>query len=189
MKIGRRYFFLAALAGAVVTLDQLTKMYVHTQFYLGETLPLLEDFFNFTYVRNTGAAFGIFRDAPESFRDIFFLSMPPLAMLVILSILWNVEDRDHLQIFALSNIFGGAIGNYIDRLRFGYVIDFLDLHYKHIYTWPAFNVADSCIVGGVGILLLIMVRQYISDRSRMHSNRNDVLPNSPSDVEKANKIT
>jgi lipoprotein signal peptidase len=72
MKIGRRYFFLAALAGAVVTLDQLTKMYIHTQFYLGETVPLLEDFFNLTYVRNTGAAFGIFRDAPESFRDIFF---------------------------------------------------------------------------------------------------------------------
>lgn len=77
----------------------------------------------------------------------------------------GVDDRDGLQISALSLIFGGAIGNYIDRLRFGYVIDFLDWHYRHFYTWPAFNIADSCIVGGVIVLFLLMIRQWINDRT------------------------
>lgn len=164
MKISKKYLLLAALAGAIVTLDQATKMYIHTQFYLGETVSIINDLFNITYVRNTGAAFGIFRDSGETFRNVFFLAMPPLAIIVILSILWGVKESDRLQIFALSNVFGGAIGNYIDRLRFGYVIDFLDVHYKHKFTWPAFNVADACIVGGVGLLMVIMIRQFIEDR-------------------------
>ncbi|MCB0362964.1 MAG: signal peptidase II [Bdellovibrionales bacterium] len=178
--MSRKYLFLATLAGAIVTLDQLTKLYVHTQFYLGETLPILEGYFNLTYVRNTGAAFGILRDSAESFRKIFFLSMPPLAMIVILSILWSVEEKDRLQVFALSNIFGGAVGNYIDRLRFGYVIDFIDLHYKYYYTWPAFNIADSCIVGGISILMFIMFRQYLSElkmrKSTPQSSSSSPLP-------------
>lgn len=165
MKISKKYLLLAALAGTIVTLDQATKLYIHTQFYLGESLTVINDFFNITYVRNTGAAFGIFRDAGETFRNLFFLSMPPLAMIVILSILWGVKDTDRLQVFALGNVFGGAVGNYIDRLRFGFVIDFLDFHYQHRFTWPAFNVADMCIVGGVGLLLLIMTQQFLEDRA------------------------
>ena len=165
MIISKKYLLLAALAGAIVTLDQATKIYIHTQFYLGETIPVIDDFFNITYVRNTGAAFGIFRDSGEVFRNIFFLSMPPLAIIVILSILWGVKETDRLQTFALSNVFGGAIGNYIDRLRFGYVIDYLDFHFKHKYTWPAFNVADACIVGGVILLMVIMTRQFLEDRA------------------------
>ncbi len=164
MKVSRKYLFLIALGGAIITLDQLTKLYVHTRFYLGETIPVIHDFFNLTYVRNTGAAFGFLRDAHEVFRNIFFLSMPPLAVGVILFIFWNVDDRDHLQIFSLSLIFGGAIGNYIDRLRFGYVIDFLDFHFRQYYTWPAFNIADSCIVSGVALLLFYMLRQYKQDQ-------------------------
>lgn len=90
MKISRKYLFLAAAAGAIVSIDQLTKMYIYTQFHLGETIPVIRDFFNITYVRNTGAAFGIFRDAHETFRNIFFLSVPPIAIIVILSILWGL---------------------------------------------------------------------------------------------------
>ena len=82
--------------------------------------------------------------------------MPPAALLIILLILRSVGDDDLPQVFALSAVFGGAIGNYIDRLRFKYVIDFLDFHWKEAYTWPAFNVADMAIVGGVMLLLLIM---------------------------------
>lgn len=179
MKISKKYLLLAALAGAIVTLDQATKMYIHTQFYLGETVSVINDLFNVTYVRNTGAAFGIFRDAGETFRNIFFLSMPPLAIIVILSILWGVKENDRLQIFALSNVFGGAIGNYVDRLRFGYVIDFLDVHYQHKFTWPAFNIADACIVGGVGLLMIIMTRQFLEDRAA------DKAPSPPAEAEEA----
>jgi signal peptidase II len=152
----RKYLILAMVASLLVALDQLTKLYVHTHFELGEFKVVWEGFFNITYIRNTGAAFGFLRDSHPSFREIFFLSMPPLAMLTILLILRGVEDRDHLQILALSSIFGGAIGNYLDRIRFGFVVDFLDFHWKDFYSFPAFNVADSAIVVGVFFLIFII---------------------------------
>lgn len=161
MNIQRKYLSLCTLAGSIVALDQLTKMYIHANFTLGESVPVIQDIFHITSVRNIGAAFGIFRDASEIFRQIFFLSMPPIAMVIILTMLRNVENSDRWQIFALSMIFGGAVGNYIDRLRYGYVIDFLDIHYKDSWSYPAFNVADSTIVSGVCLLLLIT---YIRER-------------------------
>lgn len=150
-----KYLILAAIAGAIITIDQLSKMYVHTHFSLGESVMVIENFFNLTYVRNNGAAFGLFGESHPLFREIFFLSMPPIAVLVILIILRGVSERDRVNIIALSLIFGGAIGNYIDRLRFRYVIDFLDFHLANHYTWPAFNVADMGIVCGVGVLIFL----------------------------------
>lgn len=162
MKIESKYLVLATVAGFLVALDQITKIYVHANFGLGETVPVIQDIFHFTYVRNIGAAFGIFREMPEIFRDIFFKSMPPIAMVIILFMLRSVPSSDRWQVFALSLIFGGAIGNYIDRLRFGYVIDFLDFHYKDVWSYPAFNIADSAIVCGVILLLILMT---IRDRA------------------------
>lgn len=159
MKIEPKYLNLATIAGAFVALDQVTKMYIHANFTLGESVPVIQDIFHITSVRNIGAAFGIFTTASETFRQIFFLSMPPIAMVMILMMLKGVENWDRWQILALSSIFGGAVGNYIDRLRYGYVIDFLDFHYKNVWSYPAFNVADSAIVGGVGLLLLITFRR------------------------------
>jgi signal peptidase II len=156
MKLESKYLILATIAGTMVVLDQLVKIYVHSAFDLGESVPVIKDIFHITYVRNTGAAFGIFRDGSPAFREAFFLSMPPIAMIVILAMLRGVANSDRWQIFSLSLIFGGAIGNYIDRLRFRYVIDFLDFHYKDVWSYPAFNIADSCIVSGVGLLLVIM---------------------------------
>jgi signal peptidase II len=164
MKLTTKYLILAIVSALIVTLDQVSKVYVHTHFQLGEMLTVINGFFNVTYVRNTGAAWGIFRESQETFRSLFFLSMPPIAMIFILSILRNVADDDRFQILALSLIFGGAIGNYIDRLRFGYVIDFLDFHWKGFYTYPAFNVADSAIVVGVSCLILMMLRQHVQER-------------------------
>jgi len=155
----RKYLILLSIAGLIICLDQASKLYVHTHFYLGESVPIIEDIFSFTYVRNLGAAFGILSTSEESFRTIFFLSMPPVALAVILFILRGVPNDDKLQIVALSGIFGGAIGNYIDRIRFQYVIDFVDVHYKSSWSYPAFNIADSAIVGGVGILIYLMFTQ------------------------------
>lgn len=154
--MSRKYLILAAIAGFVVTLDQMTKMYIHTQFSLGESYAIIHDFFDLTYVRNKGAAFGIFRDANEIFRSLFFLSIPPFAMVLILFMLRGLSDKESVQILALSGVFGGALGNYIDRLRLGYVVDFLDFHWEAAYTFPAFNVADSAIVIGVFILFILM---------------------------------
>ncbi len=153
----KKYLILLGLSFLIIALDQITKMYIHNNFKIGESITVINNFFNFTYVKNYGAAFGFLNDSHPVFREIFFLSMPPFAILIILYILKNVPNHDTWQIVALSSIFGGAIGNYIDRLRFRYVIDFLDFHYKNQWSYPAFNVADSAIVGGVGVLLVLMV--------------------------------
>lgn len=155
MKIERKYLVLAAISGFLVAADQLTKLYVHANYSLGESHGLIRGFLSLTYVRNTGAAFGIFRSYPELFRQAFFLSMPPIAMIIIFFMLRTVDSKDRWQVFALSLIFGGAIGNYVDRLRFGFVIDFIDFHYRG-WSYPAFNIADSAIVSGVTLLLAIM---------------------------------
>lgn len=152
----KKYLFLMAIAGLLVAVDQLVKLYIHTQFRLGESLTVIPNMFNVTYVRNFGAAFGFLSDSHPSFREMFFLAMPPIALVIILMILRGVRDDDTKQVVALSCIFGGAIGNYIDRLRFRYVIDFLDFHVGNRWSWPAFNIADSAIVGGVILLLLLM---------------------------------
>lgn len=151
----KKYIYLICISSFVVILDQLLKIYVHTHFILGESYNVIENFFDITYVRNQGAAFGFLHDSHPVFREIFFLSIPPLAMIFILSLLRTVKEEYTLQIVALSSIFGGAIGNYIDRIKYRYVIDFLDFHIYGKYSWPAFNIADMAIVGGVGVLMFI----------------------------------
>lgn len=152
----KKYLILGGISGLIIAIDQITKLYIHTHYQLGESTPLMPGYFNLTYVRNFGAAFGFLGDAHPAFREIFFLATPPMALIIILLILRGVSESDLWQTLALSSVFGGAVGNYIDRLRFRYVIDFLDFHLKDQYTWPAFNVADMAIVGGVGLLLFLM---------------------------------
>jgi signal peptidase II len=167
VKLERKFLVLATVASLVVALDQLTKLYIHANWAQFESVPIIRDLFHLTYIRNTGAAFGIFREVNEVFRTIFFMTMPPIAMIIIIAMLRNVDNDDRWQVFSLSLIFGGAIGNYIDRLRFGYVIDFLDFHYKSVWSYPAFNMADSAIVAGVCLLLVLMtVRDYAAKRAR-----------------------
>lgn len=154
MKI--KYLLLASISGFLIALDQVTKMYVHTKFALGESITVIDGYFNITYVRNPGAAFGFLAQSQQEFREAFFLIIPIVAVVIILNLLRKIPDDDKLQAVALSLIFGGAIGNYIDRIRFRYVIDFLDFHIQNKYVWPAFNVADSAIVVGVILLLIFM---------------------------------
>jgi signal peptidase II len=163
----KKYLILTILSGVLIALDQLVKMYIHTHYQLGESTAVMPGFFNITYVRNFGAAFGFLNQSHPAFREIFFLAMPPVALAIILFILRGVREDDTPQILALSAVFGGAIGNYIDRLRFRYVIDFLDFHWKEVYTYPAFNVADMAIVCGVGVLLIIM---YLEGKRKPSAN-------------------
>lgn len=157
--MGKKYLYLLVISALLISFDQLTKLYIHTHFQLGESLVVIKDFFNLTYVRNFGAAFGFLANSHPEFREVFFLVMPPIALTIILYILRSVAESDRFQVIALSSIFGGAVGNYIDRLRYRYVIDFLDFHINEKYTWPAFNVADSAIVIGVCMLLILMVAE------------------------------
>ena len=139
---------------SVLILDQWTKFLVIIHFEYGESLPIIRDFFSLTYVRNTGAAFGFLASANPTFRVPFFLVVPIVAM-VVLGFLYRDLPKDaRWRSMALGLVSGGAIGNLIDRVRLGYVVDFLDFHYQSSYYFPAFNVADSAICVGVGILLL-----------------------------------
>lgn len=169
----RKYLFLMVIAGLIVAIDQLIKMYIHVQFRLGESVEIIPGFFNITYVRNFGAAFGFLAESHPSFREIFFLAMPPVALIVILMILRGVRDDDNKQIIALSSVFGGAIGNYIDRLNYRYVIDFLDFHVANRWSYPAFNVADAAIVCGVFYLLFLMVLETREEKKRKASEASE----------------
>lgn len=138
----------------VIIFDQWTKQLILDRFKWGESVSIIESFFAFTYVRNMGAAFGVLHNAPAYFREPFFILVPILAMVIITAVLAKLKPSQKLTAVALSLIMGGAIGNLIDRVRFGYVVDFLDVHWKEVYHWPAFNVADSCIVVGVCYLFI-----------------------------------
>ncbi len=147
----QRFRLLAIVSFVVLALDQATKVYIDRHFQLYESVPVIENFFHITYIRNQGAAFGLL--ASSSVRIPFFISVSLVAAVGILWYLRKLQDRQVLQNFSLSLIFSGAVGNLIDRIRLGEVIDFLDVHwYRH--HWPAFNVADSAISVGVALLLI-----------------------------------
>lgn len=151
-----RFRLLLFVSLAVLALDQATKLYIDRRFSLYESVTVIENFFNITYVRNKGAAFGILAD--NAFRVPFFITVACIAAVGILWYLRKLGEGQKLHVLALSLVFSGAVGNLIDRVRFGEVIDFLDVHWFQ-HHWPAFNVADSAICVGVGLLLLDMWRQ------------------------------
>jgi len=158
-RLTSKYSILSLTMIITLIVDQWTKHLVHTRFRWGETLPIIHDFFALTYVRNSGAAFGLLHRAPAWFRDPFFIVVPVVAMVVIGLLFVKLPENQKVTSWSFSLILAGAIGNLIDRLRFKYVIDFLDFHYKEVYHWPAFNVADSCIVVGVGLMFVQSVIQ------------------------------
>jgi signal peptidase II len=155
----RKYLILLVLSVFVIALDQWTKLEVLKRFRLGESIPVIADYFNLTYIRNTGAAFGILADAHPDFRGPFFLIVPIAALAAIAYIFRKIPQNDVKLSTALSLVVGGAIGNLIDRVRLGFVVDFLDFHWKYQNHFPAFNVADSAICVGVGILMLDLIQQ------------------------------
>lgn len=144
---------IAAVLLLVLALDQISKVLILQNFELGQTLPVIPDFFNLTLTFNRGAAFGLFADLPEFQRQILLSFTTLLALSLVLYLL--VKDYAHkagAQV-ALAMVLGGAFGNILDRILYGHVVDFLDVYYKQ-YHWPAFNIADSCISLGVTFLLV-----------------------------------
>ena len=139
------------LTALIVFLDQLTKQMVTASMRLYESIAVIP-FFNITYVHNTGAAFSFLSDA-GGWQRWFFAALAFVVSIIISVWLARLKKNEILLAISLSLILGGAIGNLIDRLLYGYVIDFLDVYYK-TWHWPAFNVADSAITVGVVFLLL-----------------------------------
>jgi signal peptidase II len=145
------------IVAAVVALDQVTKTLVDRLLELHESRTIVPGVVSLTYVRNRGAAFGIFSDADVPYQAALFSVISLLALLAIAVYALRLPSRDRLPQTALALVMGGALGNLIDRSLHGYVIDFVDVYYRH-HHWPAFNVADSCISIGVCLLLLDIMR-------------------------------
>ena len=150
----RKYLILFGLTGTVILLDQFTKLLILEKFRLGETVSVISGLFNLTYIRNTGAAFGLLAQSDPAFRVPFFIAVPLIALAAIAFIFRKIPSEDLKLSTALSLVVGGALGNLLDRVWLGYVVDFLDFHWQQQYHFPAFNVADSAICLGVGILML-----------------------------------
>jgi len=127
----------------VILLDQGTKMLVASRMHISQSIPLWENVLHITYVRNTGAAFGIFAE-----KTYLFIGITALVTGLIVLYVYRLPPGSLLFRLSLAMVTGGALGNMLDRLRVGYVIDFIDLR-----IWPVFNLADSAIV--VGVFLFI----------------------------------
>jgi signal peptidase II len=140
----------------VVVVDQVTKAIVERTMALYETIPLLP-IFSLTYVRNTGAAFGMLSGAPAGLRLPLFLLVTLVAVWALFSYLRAAPAHRRALVWALGGILGGAVGNFICRIRYGEVVDFFHLHWGG-WSWPMFNVADSAISIGVVIVLLESLR-------------------------------
>ncbi|MFH0997798.1 MAG: signal peptidase II [Pseudomonadota bacterium] len=143
---------LLMLSGTVIVLDQISKVIVLRSMPLYETIPVIPGFFNMTHIHNPGGAFGFMAGQGPEIRSLLFLAMSSLAAVVIVYFYLRTPAVYSWLSAALLLIFGGAIGNMIDRFRFGEVVDFLDF-YAGGYHWPAFNVADSGITVGMAILV------------------------------------
>jgi signal peptidase II len=142
---------------AIIVLDQLTKFIVNRTMPLHQSIPVIDDLFSLTYIRNTGAAFGMLAGSSAEFRWPFLVLFSVVAIGFIIMMLRRLPDREIGLITALAFILGGAIGNLIDRIAYGEVIDFLDFYWSN-YHWPAFNVADSFITIGVIITVFYLIK-------------------------------
>ncbi len=153
-----KYRMVLTISSLVAILDQITKALVHGGLALYQSIEIVPDFVHLTYLRNTGAAFGFLAGGRSSLRMAFFIIVSAVAIGCIFYILKNLRPDQKTFTASLSLVLGGAIGNLIDRIRMGEVIDFIDLHWYEVH-WPAFNVADSAITVGVILLFMQMIRK------------------------------
>lgn len=127
-------------------------------------VTIIPGYWDFQYTRNPGAAFGFLANSDSPMRRPFFVGVSALAILIIIYILSGVTLQQQLLIWGLSLIASGAVGNFIDRVRFGYVIDFILWKYTDAHRWPTFNVADALICVGVGFMVLEIIRDSLQQR-------------------------
>ena len=152
--MSQRIYYIG-LAAAIIILDIWTKALVLARSDLHETIPVIPNFFQLVHVRNTGAAFGIGANASSKIVPLLLNAGAIAVFCVVVVYALRSAVTDRLLQTGLHLILGGAIGNLLDRFRFGYVVDFLDVYVGNKH-WPAFNVADSAICVGIALLFLDM---------------------------------
>ncbi|MFB0519254.1 MAG: signal peptidase II [Acidobacteriota bacterium] len=136
----------------ILLLDQGSKYLIHSYIERHRQIEVIPHLLNITYVENRGGAFGIFATSASPLKPLIFSSLSIIALIIIIYFSIKLPLRERWARFGLSLIFGGAVGNFADRLRLGFVIDFIDLHWNRLH-WPSFNIADVAICTGVAILI------------------------------------
>lgn len=157
-----KYVRLAAIAGLVVLIDQLSKSIILNSVPLHHSISVIPGFFDITFILNPGGAFGLLAGRHSILRHVFFLGVTSMAICFIFILYRKIPPTHSLLTVAFALIIGGAFGNLIDRIRFEKVIDFLDF-YLGKYHWPAFNVADSAITVGMAIFICHLVFNKMPD--------------------------
>jgi len=152
----RKYLLSIFVSLAIIILDQWTKYLIIKSFALYQSTSVIQNFLNIVHTRNKGIAFGLFSAHGSGIQSALLIITSLLAIAFIFYLLSSLSEKQTYVIFTLSLILGGAIGNLIDRTRWGEVVDFIDLHWYH-YHWPAFNFADSAISIGLVLLLIAIV--------------------------------
>jgi signal peptidase II len=156
-RLSRKTKVTLSWVGFIVVIDQISKLIVDRSMPLYHSIPVIDGLFNLTYIRNTGAAFGIFAGSAPAFRLSLLIIFSVVAIGFVVTMLRRLRD-DHMGlVMALSFVMGGAIGNLIDRIAYGEVIDFFDFYWGR-YHWPAFNFADSFITVGVLITVYYLIK-------------------------------
>ncbi len=151
-----KYIRLTIVAGAVVLADQSTKALILKNLPLHHSIPVIAGLFDITHVLNPGGAFGLLANMSVFLRTVVFLFISSLAVGLIFYFYVKTPHRFGFLAVGFALIFGGAIGNLIDRIRFGVVVDFLDFYIGR-HHWPAFNIADSAISVGIFIFIYHLV--------------------------------
>lgn len=154
------------IAVVVVILDQLTKYIASTSLEIYQPVAVMP-MFNWTLMHNTGAAFSFLANE-NGWQRWFFAVIAVVVSVVIVLWIKRLEQHEKWQAAALALILGGAIGNVIDRIWLGYVVDFIDVYYESSH-WPAFNVADSAIFIGVAMIIIESIREYWAERQNSKS--------------------
>ena len=149
------------LAIIIVVIDQITKYIASTSLEMYQPIAVMP-MFNWTLMHNTGAAFSFLADA-GGWQRWFFAVIAVVVSVVIVLWIKRLEQHEKWQAIALALILGGAIGNVIDRISLGYVVDFIQIYYQQ-WFWPAFNIADSAISIGVVMIIIDSVREYFDEK-------------------------
>ncbi len=167
----------------VFALDAITKWWVHGTPWL-HYFPIIKGFFTIHYVRNEGIAFGLFHSTQSQWKPIVLSLMAIIAVLIVVYYLWTNSISERGVMLSLALLEGGILGNFSDRLLRGYVVDFLELHWRNSFSWPTFNVADAAITCGVFIILYqnFFGTSRFGEASEESDDNADATPNLPSPV-------
>ena len=160
----KRIWIFCLLIAGLILLDQVTKVAIEQNYALGESTSVIKGFFSLTYIRNTGAAFGMGAGAADHWRKILFLALPVLVCFYLMVLIWKTRNDRLMLGLSYTLILAGAIGNLMDRFSMGYVVDFLDFYYKY-HHFPAFNVADSAITVGAALLLIDFFIEWMQKKN------------------------